>query len=430
LFSASHCVRAIGLAAIVAIQAPAHAGEMRAYETRYYTIHTDLGADDAREACIRMTRMFEEYRRRTAGFSGEVHRRFDFYLFQKQADYMEAGGLPRSAGVFTGDTLMAVAGDRITGRTWHVVQHEGFHQFAKAVIRGELPSWLNEGLAEYFGEATFTGDTFVSGVIPFDRLKHLKKEINDGRLKSLDDMMHMSHGAWNGNLAIENYDQAWSMVHFLVHGDDGKYQQAMVRFIVLLGNGQKWQSAWQQTFGDSSGFEKRWRDWWMNQPPDPTLDLYTQAQAETFASYLARAAMQKQRFDDLDTFLSAAADDSVRTGQTIDDWLPPRLLRQTAEQARRAPVKWSLKRLGSDRSRITADCADGVQIVTIYALQSGQPPRIHSDVDDTALVVARAREMIAAGDRATARKILQQAQSAHPRSAAIDQVRDLLRQTQ
>jgi hypothetical protein len=430
VFAASHFVRAIGLAAVFAVPVVAHAGEMRAYETRYYTIHTDLSADDTKEACIRMTRMFEEYRRRTAGFSGEVRRRFDFYLFQKQADYIDAGGLPRSAGVFTGDTLMAVAGERISDRTWHVVQHEGFHQFAKAVIRGELPSWLNEGLAEYFGEAVFTGDSFVSGVIPPDRLRRLKTEIRDGKLRSLDEMMHLSHDAWNTDLAVGNYDQAWSMVHFLVHGDEGKYQQAMVRFIVLLGNGQKWQAAWQQTFGDSAGFEQRWRDWWMSQPADPTLDLYTQAQAETFASYLARAAMQKQRFDDFETFLNAAFEESVRTGQTIEDWLPPRLLQQTAERARRTQVKWSLKRLGSDRSRITADCADGVQIVTTFLFQGGQPPKVHSDVDDTALIVERARGMIASGDRATARKILQQAQSAHPRSAAIEQVRELLRQTQ
>ena len=55
---------------------------------------------------------------------------------------------------------------KMDARTWHTVQHEGFHQFAHVVIRGDLPIWVNEGLAEYFGEAVFTGDGFVSGVIP------------------------------------------------------------------------------------------------------------------------------------------------------------------------------------------------------------------------------------------------------------------------
>ena len=52
---------------------------------------------------------------------------------------------------------MAFAGEHITAYTWHTVQHEGFHQFAHAVIGGDIPTWLNEGLAEYFGEALFTG---------------------------------------------------------------------------------------------------------------------------------------------------------------------------------------------------------------------------------------------------------------------------------
>lgn len=420
----------MAFAAMVAAGAAVRASEMRVYETRYYTIHTDLGPDEAKEACIRMTRMFEEYQRRTAGFSGQIRRKFAFYLFQNESDYLTAGGPPHSAGIFTGDTLMAVAGQRITDRTWHVVQHEGFHQFARAVIRGDLPTWLNEGLAEYFGEAVFTGDSFLSGLIPFDRLGRLKTEISRGKLKSIEQMMQMSHDAWNRDLQYENYDQAWSMVHFLVHGDEGKYQQAMVRFIVLLGNGNDWRSAWRQTFGDTAGFEQHWRDWWMNQPADPTADLYTQAQAETFASYLARSAMQKQRFDDFDTFLTAADEKSVRTGETIDDWLPPSLLRERVEQARHSPVKWTLSRQGSDRSRITADCIDGVCIATTYVLQRGQAPRIHSDVDDTARVVERAKALIASGDRATARKILQQAQAAHPHSPAIGQVRELLRQTQ
>jgi hypothetical protein len=415
---------------MLALVAGARAAEMQVYPTRYYVVHTDLGQDDAKEAIIRMTRMFEEYRMRTRGFSGEVRRPFAFYLFRNQADYMTAGGLPNSAGVFNGDILMAVAGDRITDQTWHVVQHEGFHQFARAVIRGDLPVWLNEGLAEYFGEAVFTGESFVSGVIPFDRLKRIKDEIRKHQFKTIDAMMRMSHEDWNKSVEIENYDQAWSMVHFLVHGDEGKYQQAMIRFIVLIGNGNKWEPAWRQAFGNAIGFEQRWQDWWMNQPPDPTADLYTQAQAETFASYLACAAMQKQRFDDFDRFLKAANSQGVRTGQTIDDWLPPRLLSETARRAGESPVKWSLQRIASDKSRITADCSDGVRIDTTCVIQTGQPIHIHSDVDDTALVVERARTMIASGDRADARKILQQALSAHPRSGAASQARELLRQTQ
>jgi hypothetical protein len=43
------------------------------------------------------------------------------------------------------------------------------------VIGGELPIWVNEGMAEYFGEGIFTGDGFITGVIPPKRLRMIKE---------------------------------------------------------------------------------------------------------------------------------------------------------------------------------------------------------------------------------------------------------------
>jgi hypothetical protein len=54
--------------------------------------------------------------------------------------------------MFAGDRLMAYVPAGASALGWHVVQHEGFHQFVAQVIRGDMPIWANEGLAEYFGE--------------------------------------------------------------------------------------------------------------------------------------------------------------------------------------------------------------------------------------------------------------------------------------
>ncbi|HXE55950.1 MAG TPA: hypothetical protein VN541_23190, partial [Tepidisphaeraceae bacterium] len=164
------------LVALTALFSPSHSlasTKLQVYQTRHYDIHTDLDTDDVKEAAVRMTRMFEEYRLRTRGFSGDIRNRFPFYLYRNADDYFDAGGLPGSAGVFNGTSLMAIAGDHVSNGTWHVVQHEGFHQFAAAVIRGNLPTWLNEGLAEYFGESIFTGDGYISGIIPPGRLRRV-----------------------------------------------------------------------------------------------------------------------------------------------------------------------------------------------------------------------------------------------------------------
>jgi len=205
---------------------------LQRYETKYYILFTDVPREQAQEVAVRMTKMAEEYHDRTRDFSGVIRNKFPFYLYVHKEDYIAAGGLAGSSGLFAGDSLYAVAGEQLSDRTWHVVQHEGFHQFAAAVIGGDRPMWINEGLADYFGEALFTGDGFISGVVPDWRLKRVRDEITAGKFLPLERMMKLSGEEWNAHIVTVNYDHAWSLTHFLAHGDGGKYQKALASFMV------------------------------------------------------------------------------------------------------------------------------------------------------------------------------------------------------
>jgi hypothetical protein len=408
-------------------------GAMQVYPTKYYIIHSDLGTQEVKEAVIRMSKMAEEYHARTQGFSGELRERQPFYLFRTAEEYYDAGGLPGSAGVFItdrdGSRLMAIAGDQTNGTTWHVVQHEGFHQFAHAVIRGELPPWVNEGIAEYFGESVFTGDGFVTGIVPPWRLKRLQEEITSGKLKSVKDMMLLSGGTWNAQMRIENYDQAWSMVHFLAHGEHGRYQDAFVNFMKLIGRGLQWQQAWLQMFGSAAEFEQHWKEYWLNQPPNPTRDLYAQAATAIFTSFLARAQAQKQTFESFNAFVDDAKEGKVRTGETIVDWLPPKLLQDAARSADNAPVQWKLESSAATKTfRLVAELDDGTSMVGSYAIAAGHAVNVHVDVDDTNAVVHEAQSLINDGKKDQARAILQRALRSHPKSASADAARKLIAQ--
>ena len=313
---------------------PNRPAELKRYEGRYYVLHTDLDPDSAREADIRMTRMAEEYHARTKDFARDITAKFPFYLFKYERDYHRAGGLVGSAGGFNPNTgtLMAVSGEQLTLQTWHTVQHEGFHQFAIAVIGGDLPIWANEGLAEYFGESVFTGDGFVTGVIPQWRLKRVRASIGDGKFRPMPQVMLMSHEQWNAGLSVANYDQAWSMVHFLVHGDNGAYQRKFAAFIRDVGNSRtSWEQAWLDNIGPADGFERKWKTYWTKLPDDPTADLFAEAVVRTLTSYLARAWATGQRFDTIDAFLAEAEAGTLKSSDA--DWLPRSLLADALTQA-------------------------------------------------------------------------------------------------
>ncbi len=405
------------------------------YDSQFYTIYTDLNPAAVREVSHRLTRMVEAYRDRTRSFTGGIRRRFPFYLYKSAADYHAAGGLAGTAGMYhyAGDgtgRLMAVAGSHLTADTWHVVQHEGFHQFAHEVIGGDFPTWLDEGLAEYFGEGLYTGDGFVTGVVPPWRLSRLQGEIRGGRLKPTAAIMGVSPEQWRAEMSIANYDQAWSMVYFLVHADGGRYQPALAKCVKELSQGRSAEAAWRDAVGSTAGFEDRWKAYWLAQAPSPTHDLYARATVATLTSFLARATVQRQAFPDLAAFVTAADGNALRVSP--DDWLPPSLLsaalaaahldRGTADTGE---DRWEFK--PGSVPALTCVLADGTRMTGGFTLTGPRVAGVSVAVDDLAKVLADATAVRDGGQKKPAGAMVRAALAQNPRSPAAADARAFLR---
>lgn len=356
------------LTAIVVFPAQPATGQMQQYESRYYRIHTDLtDAQAIREIDLRLTHMAEAYHELTRHFAGKISKRLPFYLFRRQEDYIAAGGIPNSAGVFAGDRLMAVAGDQVSDRTWKVIQHEGFHQFVRHVIRGDIPVWVNEGLAEYFEEAVFTGDRFITGLIPQHRLARVQARIESNSFRSIPSLILIEHERWNAEMATANYDQAWSMVHFLAHGDDGKYEAPFNAFLLDVGRHRlRWKKAWVKHFGPLDGsFEAAWKRYWTELPDNPTQAVYAEATLDTLTNFLARAVAAGQTFKSIEEFFDAA--ETGRLKSHAKDWLPPGLL-ATALRRAQAIGTWTIEPTPHRPPKLICKLEDGTTLIGTFKM--------------------------------------------------------------
>ena len=363
----------LAAATVAAASQPAVAqNRLKEHETRYYVIHSDLDGDALAEAEARINCMAEMYYARTKAFGGKITRKLPFYLFSRPADYYAAGGTPGSAGVFTGDRMMAIVGVRAGEASWHVVQHEAFHQFVHAFIGGGIPIWVNEGLAEYFGQAIYTGDGFIEGVIPPERLARLKQLIAQKRTKPINEMMLTTHATWNVGLSVVNYDQAWSMVHFLAHANGGRYQGAFNGFIGDVARGMRWERAWKRNFGTGTReFENKWRSYWTEMPAGASNVLYAKATVATLTSFVARAASQRQTFASFSDF-----EQTARAGKLMShrkDWLPPALLNDALERAGKFG-KWELRRRAG-RFQVVCLLSDGTTLTGTFTLANRRVQR-------------------------------------------------------
>ena len=346
---------------------------MRRFKTRYYDLYTDLDDEAVREVATRMTAMAEEYARRIQGFGGRINRRLPFYLFSREEDYFKAGGPTNSRGIYLGTKLMAIADKGRDSRTWYLVQHEGFHQFLFAAMRREIPVWLNEGLAEYFSHGIWTGDGFVMGAVRGYRLLRIKLQIRLGRTLDLAELLEMSTETWMKEMSSRNYDQVWSLVHFLINGEQGKYHKPFGKFLTDVGAGRPWGAAFTRHFGrDTKALQKRHDEWWLSLRLNATPQVYATATVQTLTSFLARAVAEKQKIKDFDDFRAKAG--SGQLACRADQWLPPKLLAGALTASRRYRG-WQLKRVGAYPSLVLTD-KDGNVYTGTFLVRRGRAARV------------------------------------------------------
>lgn len=353
--------------------------KLKSYASKYYVIRSDLDRQSVREADLRISLMAEEYHQRTKAFAGVIRQKLPFFLFGDVRGYIAAGGMRNTLGVFTGDRLMAVAGKKLGPQTWQVVQHEGFHQFVHFAIGGDIPAWVDEGLADYFGLAIFTGDGYVTGVVPPRRLAIMRAGLKRDWFKPVEGLMRTTQEMWNAHVELDrsrsgaNYLQAWSMVHFLAHADNGKYQKPFGGFIKDVSRGLTWQDAWARNLGrDIRGFEDRWRKYWSELPDNPTAELYARATVATMTSYLGRAFSRRQSYETAEAFFEAARAGELKHHE--QDWLPPALLARTLKKIDGAGT-WTLKK-GAGRPRLICEIDAGVKLIGSFRIRSGRAKNV------------------------------------------------------
>jgi tetratricopeptide (TPR) repeat protein len=134
-----------------------------------------------------------------------------------------------------------------------VVFHEYTHSIFHANVHW-LPTWLDEGLAEFYGYTRFQGDHIYIGA-PSIRVQHLKS----ATLIPLSQMLTATSSTFFKDPAREDlfYGEAWAMVHYMTFGPDMGNDAKLTNFVTLLERGTPQLQAFQQTFGDPKAFEQK-----------------------------------------------------------------------------------------------------------------------------------------------------------------------------
>lgn len=126
--------------------------------------------------------------------------------------------------------------------------HEYYHSLTLPYFP-ELPTWLAEGLADFFGESQVNGNVATMGMAD----PALIEELRQNRLIPLDVLFHV-----DGNSPYYNeenktsvfYAESWALTHYLMVGDKTAHRQMLVDYANALSSGATQDQAAAKAFGD------------------------------------------------------------------------------------------------------------------------------------------------------------------------------------
>lgn len=259
---------------------------LKRFNSRYYAIYTNLSKSETRDYGTHMDAVFAEYRRRFASFYRQQRMANSLYLLRTREDYirfMASIGInaANSGGMFfirPEIQGLATWTEGFTKSEVHqVLQHEGFHQFAWRYLGANFPTTFNEGIAQYFEDGIMIRGKFKLGMVNAARSARIKSALQSGSAIPFDDLLNLSNQGWSlilqrsPELAGLAYAQAWSICHFLVHGDNGKYRGAFEKMLKGISAGHSVRESFALAFRTSStsGFRKRWEKYVQTVKPDP-----------------------------------------------------------------------------------------------------------------------------------------------------------------
>jgi tetratricopeptide (TPR) repeat protein len=179
-------------------------------------------------------------------------------------DYWISKDRSRPAGMFVPgfDRMFAMLRTDVTGsgeNPYHSLYHEYTHAILRLNFRS-LPLWLEEGLAEFYGNTSVESSEVGLGRVSSMELRTLQRS----QLIPIDTLMKVDQRSplYNEKDRVSVfYAESWALVHYLMMDPDARKSQLLGRYLKALDTTDDAEEAGHQAFGDLKKFETRIDDY-------------------------------------------------------------------------------------------------------------------------------------------------------------------------
>lgn len=134
--------------------------------------------------------------------------------------------------------------------TFSIIFHEYTHLLINATS-GNVPTWFNEGLAEYYSSFSIADDRKVILGRPISSHVSLLRERRMLPLRTLFEIDPQSPDYNERDKRSMFYAESWALMHYLLHGKNGQRVPQMASFVDLLSTNVPMEQAFQKAFSMS-----------------------------------------------------------------------------------------------------------------------------------------------------------------------------------
>src|SRR5688572_3610476 len=175
-------------------------------------------------------------------------------IFKSHESYRPFKPKPNTAGFFQSNPHInyialttELQGDQ---DPYTVVFHEYTHLLVNS-INANLPTWFDEGLAEYYSTVDITGDQKVLLGKPI--ASHVS-QLHQNQMLPLKKLFQVDRQSPYYNESDKQsvfYAQSWALMHYLIAGNDGQLATQLGKFVDLMATNLPAEQAFQQSFAMS-----------------------------------------------------------------------------------------------------------------------------------------------------------------------------------
>jgi hypothetical protein len=300
--AAALALAALGLAGGAAAQArpyelkPGKWGKRHApedwviHQSKHYQIQSQVGIEKAKRLADHMEAMLVVYTRMFKPDRSDFHEQ-PVKLFKDREAFLRYGAPPRAAAYYDRGNREMVCYDTgrwtdeeqpVTGRVdirtlfeksqmdlLGVMAHEGWHQYFHwyVVSMVQLPSWINEGLGDYFYCARpkqQKGRKIPAelGRLNETRLPIIRAVAKRDRHVPIKDILEYTQAEYYANPSV-CYAEGWALCHFLEHSGDQRYENVIENFVKLVQSDTNMAEVTKKAFKgiDLDELESKWKAW-------------------------------------------------------------------------------------------------------------------------------------------------------------------------